>query len=252
MISDNGVKFNGFTANTLKYYAIFAMILDHLAWAFVPTNSPLGQIMHIFGRTTAPIMCFFIAEGFYYTRNVKKYILRMWIFSLISWFPFLFMEGIVYFHDGNIKVNLLFSFMQSVIYTFLIGLLILVVIHSRKINKVFKVVLVILLLLLSFIGDWMCIAPVWIIVFDRFRGDFKKQAIAFFISSIILITFLIYKDFSNSLFQYSVLLALIPLSLYNGKRGGESDKKIVVSFNKWFFYIFYPLHMIIIGILKLF
>ena len=31
---------------------------------------------------------------------------------------------------------------------------------------------------------------------------------------------------------------------YNGKGGSKS------AFNKWFFYVFYPLHLIILGILK--
>ena len=80
----------GLTANTLKYIAILAMLIDHVAWAFVPTYSVLGQVMHIIGRTTAPIMCFFIAEVYYHTRNVKKYALRLFVFTLIIYIPFLF------------------------------------------------------------------------------------------------------------------------------------------------------------------
>ncbi len=60
------------TANVLKYIAIAAMLIDHIAWSFVSDYSVLGQIMHVIGRLTAPIMCYFIAEGYYYTRNVKS------------------------------------------------------------------------------------------------------------------------------------------------------------------------------------
>ncbi|HCA28116.1 MAG TPA: hypothetical protein DHW78_03360 [Ruminococcaceae bacterium] len=46
--------------------------------------------------------------------------------------------------------------------------------------------------------------------------------------------------------QMCVLLALIPLFYYNGQRGGESHPAL----NKWFFYIFYPAHLFLLGFLK--
>ncbi len=61
----------GMSSFTLKMIAILAMLIDHIAWAFVPTGTLLGQIMHIIGRITAPIMCYFIAEGYYHTHNIK-------------------------------------------------------------------------------------------------------------------------------------------------------------------------------------
>ncbi|MCM1330636.1 MAG: conjugal transfer protein TraX [Ruminococcus sp.] len=94
----------GLSANALKYIAAAAMLVDHIAWCFVETYSVLGQIMHVVGRLTAPIMCYFIAEGYYYTRNVKKYLLRLGIFAVISWFPFVYMEygtPPIYFDSGG-------------------------------------------------------------------------------------------------------------------------------------------------------
>jgi TraX protein. len=58
--------------NHLKYLAIVAMVVDHVAWAFVPTVSLLGQLMHLFGRLTGPLMAFFLAEGYAHTRDVKN------------------------------------------------------------------------------------------------------------------------------------------------------------------------------------
>ena len=49
--------------NQIKYIAIIAMIIDHIAWAFVPITSVLGQVMHVIGRLTGPTMAFMIAEG---------------------------------------------------------------------------------------------------------------------------------------------------------------------------------------------
>ncbi len=45
--------------------------------------------MHIIGRLTAPIMWFFISEGFHYTHDAKKYITRLGVFALVRFFVIL-------------------------------------------------------------------------------------------------------------------------------------------------------------------
>ena len=65
----------GFNANQLKMIAIAAMTLDHVISVVFP-NYPKDWwilVCHMIGRLTAPIMWFFIAEGYHYTHNVKKY-----------------------------------------------------------------------------------------------------------------------------------------------------------------------------------
>ena len=78
--------------NQLKYLVTLAMLIDHIAWAFVPTLSLPGQLMHFIGRLTGPTMAFFLAEGYIHTRDVKRYALRLLLFSLLSWPPFSFFE----------------------------------------------------------------------------------------------------------------------------------------------------------------
>lgn len=237
----------GLSANALKYIAVVAMLIDHIAWCFVNTYSVLGQVMHVIGRMAAPIMCFFIAEGYHHTRNVKRYLLRLGILAVISRVPFVFMETgqlFIYIHELGFQ----YFYMQSVIFTFFLGLLALVVIHSKKLNICIKALLLTIIFLLSFIGDWYFFAVVWIIIFDRHRGDIKKQLLYFSISAIIMVSLcMLIMPINTMLFQYGVLLAMIPLCFYNGKRGG-SEK--FCMFNKWFFYVFYPLHMVILGIIK--
>ena len=58
------LRMRGLSRNQLKLIAITAMVCDHLAWGFLDFMSPLAQILHVIGRFTLPIMCFFIAEGF--------------------------------------------------------------------------------------------------------------------------------------------------------------------------------------------
>lgn len=71
----------------LKTIAIVAMVCDHIAWGFVEFMSPLGQVMHIIGRFTLPIMCYFVAEGFQHTASKKRYMMRMAFFSVVSMLP---------------------------------------------------------------------------------------------------------------------------------------------------------------------
>lgn len=235
------------SANAIKYFAVFAMLIDHIAWCFVDTNSILGIIMHLIGRMTAPIMTYFIVEGYHYTRNVNRYLLRLAIFAAVSWIPFLFMEYGTFLPFTFVDGNLYFNPAQGVIYTFFLTLLALKTVHSQSLPKPAKVVLVIGLCMLSSIGDWFFFPIVWALLLDKYRGNFKKQAAAFAISSVVLMTLMIVfltDGFGNNWFQYGVLLALIPLYFYNGEKGRGG------RFNKWFFYIFYPAHLLILGILK--
>lgn len=234
-------------SDVIKYFAALAMLVDHLAWWLVDTYSPLGFVLHLFGRLTAPIMSFFIAEGFHYTRNVNRYLLRLGIFAVISWVSFIYMETgdlPIVFENGE---YLGFYPMQSVIFTFFLALLSLKVAHSEKLNLALKIVIQIILCLLSLLGDWCLLPILWVHCFDRYRGNFKKQASAFAIASLMVITLLTASmdgGFLENSFQYGVLLALIPIYFYNGEKGRAG------KINKWFFYVFYPLHMLVIGVIK--
>ena len=75
-------------SNHLKFLAIIAMTLDHSIDLFFPgfPSNPIAICFHIIGRLTAPIMWFFISEGYFYTRNPKKYLLRLFIFAIVSFF----------------------------------------------------------------------------------------------------------------------------------------------------------------------
>ena len=97
----------------LKFIAIVSMVIDHIAWGFVDFYSPLGQILHVCGRLTVPIMCFFIAEGFRKTKDLKRYIFRMASFAAISIIPFY-----LFFHEE-------YDYRQNIIFDLLLGLLLL-------------------------------------------------------------------------------------------------------------------------------
>jgi hypothetical protein len=80
----------GLTSNTIKLIAIAAMTIDHIALILFPRYSLDVPVlfMHITGRLTAPIMIFFVVEGYYHTHDIKKYLSRLFIFSIISHFAY--------------------------------------------------------------------------------------------------------------------------------------------------------------------
>ena len=94
-----------FNANYLKVVAIIAMTIDHATDLFYPgfPTAPIPLGLHFIGRLTAPIMWFFVCEGYYYTKNVKKYMLRLGVFAIISHFAYCFGFGIsLYPLEGGI------------------------------------------------------------------------------------------------------------------------------------------------------
>ena len=82
----------GLNGNALKLLAIGAMTIDHIAWAMFPgyPKAWLPILLHLIGRITCPIMCFFIAEGFHYTHDIRKYTGRLFGFAILSHFCYVF------------------------------------------------------------------------------------------------------------------------------------------------------------------
>lgn len=79
-------------SNAIKLVAIAAMTVDHVAWWLFPgyPRAVLPLAMHIIGRLTCPIMCYFVAEGYHHTRDIRKYTARMFLFAVISHFAYVF------------------------------------------------------------------------------------------------------------------------------------------------------------------
>ena len=77
----------GLNSNTLKLLAVVAMICQHVTIFFIPTTNPLYYPLFCFGMITAPIMCFFIAEGYYHTHSRRKYPERLLLGAVISHVP---------------------------------------------------------------------------------------------------------------------------------------------------------------------
>lgn len=96
------------TSTSLHVMAMAFMLCDHLWGTIIPGNDWLTCI----GRLAYPIFAFMIVEGYFHTSNLKKYVLRMTLFAVISEVPFDLMMGSTVFYP----------FHQNVMWTFLISL----------------------------------------------------------------------------------------------------------------------------------
>lgn len=235
-----------FNATAIKVIAIIAMTLDHIAYTFIPPESAATYIIRMFGRLTAPLMCFFIAEGFRHTHDRKKYLLRMIAFAVISQ-PFYF----IFLNHSLPKNPLEFFRSMNVIFTLSLGLLTLFVATHKKLPMTAKAILTAIIISFANIGDWSYLVPIWVLVFYYFSENKKMMFLSFSVTALIFLPYLYLKYFDSFLmftYNYGVFLALIPIALYNGQRNkGCSILKKRIS--KWFFYLYYPLHMMIIFII---
>lgn len=227
----------------LKLIAILAMTVDHVTDLIYPgfPAVPAAILLHIIGRLTAPIMWFFISEGFHYTHDIKKYLLRLGGFAVISHFAYCFAFGIdpVPFRSGIFNQT-------SVMYPLFVGALVLWLQNSGVgMREWQRTAAVFLLIWSAFPGDWSCIAVLSVVGMYRNRGNLKKQmtAILPWVLLYAAVSFF-FVDWAYGLVQPFVFLVYPLLKRYNGQRGKGKGMK-------WFFYLYYPAHLAVIGLLRI-
>jgi len=226
----------------IKYFAMAVMLLNHIADIFMKPGTLLAEIFMDVGYFTAITMCYFLVEGFQYTRSKKKYGIRLAVFAVISQFPFHYA-----FDNGG----------WSMMYTLFLCFLILVV-RAYISNTALCAVLQIVLALASINSDWALFAPIFVILFDRYRLG-KVSFWRAYIAGIIGMGLLKYMDYAMIFSAPKAILCAVGACLgvlssgivlhflYNGKRAEHGR-----IFSKWFFYIFYPVHLMVLGIIAKF
>lgn len=278
----NGVLKNGLNGFQLKIIAICAMVIDHAAWVFLRPYTEnfalyvLYEILRGIGRFTMPIMCMLLVDGFFYTRSVKKYLIRLFIFALISHVPYYFFDyGI--FSIGSFSI---YKFQTSIIFNLFLCLCTLVLLKTEKICAVLKLFGLSLLFLSSWFCDWRFLPIMLTVLFYAF---YKKRfiAIGLYLPVVLIWLFIhhwagyfmlllekgnpfifalqnalpsLIEDFPKIL-PYKLffigLFFLIPFfCLYNGKPGNFKKGSVKAKISKWFFYLFYPLHLLILAFIK--
>ncbi len=233
------------------------MTFDHM-WATVASNI---DVFTWLGRLAFPIFAFMIVEGFFHTSNLKKYMLRLLNFALISEIPF----DLLYIGSP------IYPFHQNVLWSFLIGLASIYAIDKLR-KKVYKkaekksipsiiitslgcIGIIILGYIVGMVSmvDYYGYGILTMFVFYFFHGNglINKlgQLVGLFIINFELMGGLTVPitigEYIINLKQQSVaILSLIPIWLYNGERG-LYNKHI-----QYFFYAYYPAHMIILYFLN--
>ena len=203
----------GLSANALKWIAIMTMLFGHIYQKFtLPSPQKFTILFFYLAHLTPPIMCYFITEGFRYTRSRKKYALRMLSFALISQIPFTFVTRGVLLQFGTLNV----------IFTLLLGFCALWVIRS-ELEVWAKIALTLLCASASLLCDWTIFPMLWILAFGLNTGSFKRQAIWFaFVTLVVYGSYQIYHGYYLFRAPIAILCALPLLALYNGKKAGES------------------------------
>lgn len=207
----------------LKIIALITMIIDHFATIFIP--EALG--FRIIGRISFVLYAFMLVEGYYNTRNFKKYISKVFIWALISELPFdLAISGkIINWQEQNIFFSLLF------------GLGAIYMIENSKII-IFKIIIAAIFLSAATICNidysWYGIALILSFYFLR-----NNWAVKFFTIEVLSIL----ASFKIIIVQVFAFIGFIPILLYNGARGRKIGD---------IYYSFYALHLFIFAIIKIY
>ncbi len=232
------------SGSTLKIIAITSMLIDHTGAAVLrPLQRALPEsmegtrqflnacypVMRGIGRIAFPIFCFLLVEGFCHTRSAGKYAGRLFFFALISELPF----------DFALADNLFSRHHQNVYFTLLIGLLVMMGVSYFErfpAKKEWQ--------------HWCCLAAQAAIAV---AGLYLAKALYtdYGFKGVFLIEVLYFLRLDRKVQAIFGALAIswetwgplgfVPVWFYNGTRGRQM---------KYFFYWFYPVHLIVLGILK--
>ena len=218
------------------------MTLDHVLWVLWPHYQHRWWLLclHAIGRITAPIMWYFIAEGYLHTHDFKKYALRLLLFAFVSHFAYCFAFGNPFlpFSTGEIFNQ------TSVIWSLFWGL-ITIRLFDSDLKTWLKFLLLVPILAVSFPSDWSCIAVMAILYHWGKRGSFAKRMFWMMVwTAAYALVFFLFIDKIYGVLQLCTALSIPLLYLYNGQRGTWKGMK-------WFFYIYYPAHLVLVGILRL-
>lgn len=234
-------RLRGLNASQLKYLAAALMVVDHWNMLFAPlsnlywTHPVLSNLFYFIGRTVFPIFAFFMAEGCRHTHDRKAHLLRLGIFGGVTELPFLL--GLL---TGSGSVIATFFLAAAGIFA-----------YERLSVRLPKPAALLPLLVFALLaqaaptdyGFWgvVTVAAVYLAGTDR-----RRQLIALAVCLGIIYLLPAWGAFSLPTAVQWIAAGMAELSvlalafLYNGERGGGKS-------SKWFFYWFYPAHLIVLG-----
>ncbi len=230
----------------LHILAMIFMLLDHLWGTVVPGN----EWMTCVGRLAFPIFAFLLVEGFFHTKSRKQYALRLLVWALISEIPFNLMLSGRLFNPVH----------QNVLWTFLIAFGLMAWVERVRSAKPWRRMLCFILafaagLILGTLTmvDYYGYGVAMVLIFYLARGNSwgckLVQFVGLYWINVEMMGGLVYEFTALGRLwvihqQSFALLALIPIWLYRGRKGHSSK-----AF-QYFCYAFYPVHMLILALIR--
>jgi len=224
------------------------MTLNHIGTIFLEPGTFTADVFIGIGFFTLVTMCYCLVEGYRYTRDRKKYGIRLLMFGLISQIPYnlaFTREGVMTWCDLN------------VLFTLFICYLMIIGIFKVK-SDLMRLLVVGAAMGVSALCDGAFIAPLFTLIFLWSYGDRRKVRLGYLIPIGIMLVYyllepsLLYHEHVtvSGIFCSVIGVALSALCigwLYNGRRSTK-----FAGLNKWFFYIYYPLHLLVLGLLRIY
>lgn len=221
------------SAHVLKLFAIAAMSFNHFAAVFAEQLPQGVYIMfNAIGGLCFPIMAFLLAEGWRHTHSVRRYALRLFLFAVLAQLPY----------------QLVLAQQLNVLFTLWLGLLAITWTERFSAQRSVQLCIILAFVLLSALCDWGMVGILMILAY-HYGGKYRLWAAYLFNvalnggSALILM-----QEGSEAwlpLFLYTLgggALALWLQLHYDGTQGKRW---------KYGFYLYYPLHIIVLGVMKL-
>lgn len=218
---------------TLKLLALFFMVIDHIGYFFISDET--YYLYRAFGRISAPIFLFLFTEGYLKTSNRKKYGNRLLTFSIV-----LFVGNVIlklFLKDNMYPLN------TNIIFTMYLCFLFLNNVECKERNIGNKILLGTLTLILIYFAEYSFLALLCVIIFYLYNKKYfsKLQAGLLFVLMSIGYCLLM-----SNLIQVFMVMAIVPILLYNGKLGYKN------KYIQLFYYWFYMIHLWIFTIISQF
>lgn len=220
----------------LKLIAIITMTIDHIGIVF---GTSFYNLLRAVGRLSFPIFAFLLTEGYVHTKSFSKYFLRLLVLAVISEiiYDYVFFGSFIYRGANNI------------FFTLALGLLTLFLLDKSEglIKRYFKdkvdlfiilpITYLLIIVIMGLMGEFLnfsygMLGILVISFFYLFKDNFPLVVISVSLSTLIL----------GEGMQYFSLFSLILIYFYNKKLGMKC---------KLFFYLYYPLHILVLGFIKM-
>lgn len=225
----------------LKILALITMTIDHIGFFLIPQNSEIYIYFRLIGRLAFPIFAFMIAEGYYHTKNLKKYFFRLLRLAIIFEAILLFIYMMFDYNMTHIPFLENRIALVNIMWTMILGFLGLYVIdHYHKKG----VILLIPLLALSYFSSYSVYGFLMILSFGLLK-DMRKKELAFIALTLLyslLPLVLPQEGFSGINFvQMFAIFTIVFIHEYNGLPG---------KYRLRFFYVYYPIHIVVLFLIS--